>query len=335
MVSLTSTWKAVPANSCSNALQRSVRTISAKETNSFTFDADSMIDFESCTQLSKPSKGDDKKCNLTITPLKHESFSRIILISESKRAEVLEGNSGEYKFTKPAELLDDSDPDMIMFKNDIILDRPCDTSIKLYLTGIEESCWLLGVFVFMSEKESIPPNINGLLNQGKQTRFDLEQMNSLLKETKLSGKAQSFKNLFETFQKTGPYSTPNGLLNLDKMNMGDTVNSSLMSDISSTLSANSSEAKLTSALYDDVINKQLNSDKFSVLNKQYFATNSMNDLRSGDCKCNHKCCEKQTIIFKETLEQIESNVLEKISELEKKQDEKFNQILDILSKSTS
>ena len=115
MISVTSTWDAVAANGSSNALQSSIRTVSAKETNNFKFDADSMVDFESCAQLTKPSNCHEK-CNLMITS-KHLPLSRIILVSESKRAEICDGKTKEYKFTKPGELLDDSDPDMIMFKN--------------------------------------------------------------------------------------------------------------------------------------------------------------------------------------------------------------------------
>ena len=332
MFSLTSTWDAVAANGSSNALQSSIRTISAKETSSFKFDADSMVDFESCAQLTKPSNC-HKKCNLTISS-KHVPLSRIIVVSESKRAEICDGNTKEYKFTKPGELLDDSDPDMIMFKNDIVLEKPYTTSIEINLTGIEETCWLLGVFVFMLEAESVPPNLNGFLGIGQQKRFDLEQMNSLLKETELSGKAQSFKDLFETFQRTGPLTASNDVFNLGQFNVGS-VSPSLISDISSTLSAVSSDTKL-SITNDHALNRKPSStDKCNLEKEQYFATNSFKDLNSGDCVCNYKCCEKQTTIFKEALEQIETNVLEKIAKLEKKQDDKFNQILELLSKSTS
>merc|ERR1712062_961511 len=140
---------------------------------------------------------------------------------------------------KPAVLLDDSDPDMIMYKNDITLEKSCNTSIKLYLTGLSESCWLLGIFVFTTKIELIPPNVNGFFGITKQKRFDLEQMNSLLKETELSGKAQSFKDLFETFQKTGPLTASNDVFNLGQFDVGS-VSPSLISNISSTLSAVSS-----------------------------------------------------------------------------------------------
>ena len=326
MISVTSTWDAVAANGSSNALQSSIRTVSAKETNDFKFDADSMVDFESCAQLTKPSNCHEK-CNLMITS-KHLPLSRIILVSESKRAEICDGKTKEYKFTKPGELLDDSDPDMIMFKNDIVLEKPYTTSVELYLTGIEETCWLLGVFVFTLETESIPPNLNGFLGIGQQKTFNLEQMNSLLKETELSGNAKSFKDLFETFQKTGPYTAPNDVLNVDK------ISPSLISDISSTLSAVSSDTRLSIVKEHSVNGKPSSTDQYNLVKGQYIATNSFRDMSSDDCECNHKCCEKQTTLFKEALEQIETNVLEKIAKLEKKQDDKFNQILEILSKST-
>jgi len=332
MISLTSTWDAVAANGSSNALQSSIRTISAKEINNFKFDADSMIDFESCAQLTKPSNCYEK-CNLTISS-KHIPLSRIIVVSESKRAEICDGNTKEYKFTKPGELLDDSDPDMIMFKNDIVLEKPYTTSIDINLTGIEDTCWLLGVFVFLLEAESIPPNLNGFLGIGQQKRFDLEQMNSLLKETELSGKAQSFKNLFETFQRTGPLTASSDVFNFGQFKVGS-VSPSVISDISSTLSAVSSDTKLSIAKDHAVNGKPSSTDKCDLAKEQYFATNSFKDMNSGDCVCKYQCCEKQAKIFKEALEQIETNVLEKIAKLEKKQDDKFNQILELLSKSTS
>ena len=335
MVVITSTWEAIGANNSPNALQGSVRTVSDIEAKNFNFDADSMIDFESCTQLTKPTKCPDSKCNLTISSAKHLSFSRIIIISESKRAEILDGNSEEYMFTKPAVLLDDSDPDMIMYKNDITLEKSCNTSIKLYLTGISESCWLLGLFVFTTKIELIPPNVNGFFGITKQTRFDIEQMNSLLKETELSGKAQSFKSLFETFQKTGPYTASNELT-LDKLSLASSQNSDLLSDISSTLSAASNKNTLTSAFNDTMLNGKLSScDNLNLVKEQYLIPSSLTNQDLGDCKCNHNCCKRQSVIFKESLKQIETNVIHRIVELEKKQDDKFNQILEILSKSTS
>ena len=334
MISLTSTWEAIAANGSSNPLQASVRTISERESENFKFDADSMIDFESCAQLTKPSNCNDKKCNITISSTKGLPFSRLIIISESKRAEILDGNSEEYKFTKQGELLDDSDPDMIMFKMDIILEKPCSTSIKVHLTGIDENCWLLGAYIFLLDNKigSTTSNLNGFLGISKQTRFDLEEMNSLLKTSELSDKAQSFKSLFETFQKTGPYAVSNQSLNSDKFSSGNCDSSNMSSDISSTLSSASSETILQDVIQKAVINGGIPPpDKMNIIKDLYLSSKSVSS--SGDFNREHKCCEQQSVISQE-LKDLEAKVFKRIEEMEKRQEEKLNQILDILSKST-
>ena len=207
MFTISSTWDAIAPDGSTTSLPQCLRTI--KDSQDFKFDSETMIDVGSCVQLVKPSKSSGNKCNISVSPKDiSSSASRLLIISESRRVEVLSGLSGEYKFTSSGKLLDDSDPEMVMFMIDITLEKPCHEPLKLNLTGIEEKCWLLAVFVFVSgdeiKRSSNFPEIPGVTTQ---SRFDLEEMNALLKSTELSDNAQSFKTLFETFQSTASFPT--------------------------------------------------------------------------------------------------------------------------------
>ena len=342
MVTISSTWDTIAADGDTNSLQPCVRTISPKESKDFKFDPETMVDVGSCAQLVKPHSVTDIKCTILISSNNTLAFSRLLIISESKRAEVLNGSSGEYKFTKSGELLDDSDPEMIMFKIDISLEKPCSDSLKLNLTGVDENCWLLGVFVFLSEgseREALP-NFYEFAGMGKQSRFDLEEMNALLKSTELSDKAQNFKTLFETFQNTPSFPTLNmPAAMVPFLNTGSDTQLRDSNNIIS-MAANSIEVQnvvIDNAIAKSEINSETNlsSDKSSSratcdpLHRNLNSGTSGNDF--SNCKCHHECCEKQAKMMESAIKQLETKVFNKLTEIETKQEQKMNQILEIIS----
>ena len=111
------------ADGSSSTLEKCMQTIDKEKSHNFVYDPDAMVDFQSCVQLMKPPTVDRSdncmmaKCNLSVSCSNdcHGNstgaiISRLLVISECKRVEVLYGKSGEYKFTKLGEVLDDSDP---------------------------------------------------------------------------------------------------------------------------------------------------------------------------------------------------------------------------------
>jgi hypothetical protein len=91
-------------------------------------------------------------------------------------------------------VIDDSDEELIVFLKDGQLSH---TSVTLKLTGVQDRCWILGLNVVTRPAEA---------NSVPEGRFDLSKMNSMLngQDVELSDKAQDFKKLFETFQKSKP-----------------------------------------------------------------------------------------------------------------------------------
>ena len=338
MINISSSWQALTADGASNSLQPSIHTVKLDESKDFTFDADTMINFETCVQLTKPDNCTDKKCNISISAEKPLSFSRLIVVSESKRAEIFDGSSGEYRFTKSGELLDDSDPEMIMFKLDIFLEKPCDNTLKLHLTGVDEDCWLLGVYVFLSDSttKDLASSSKRLMGIGNQTRFNLEEMNSLLKTTELSDKAQSFKTLFETFQNTAAFPISN-IPQIPPLQILDSKCTKMLNNNCSTStiqSASSNEQILRGSLSGsdacDTKN-ELSSDGYNFLKHFNSLPGNFNNGSSGDCKCNHDCCEQQAKVLESAIKELEVKIFNKLFEIEKKQEHKMDQILEMLS----
>ena len=337
-MNVSSSWEALTADGASNSLQPSIHTVNLEESKDFTFDPDTMINFETCVQLTKPYGSTDRKCNISISADKPLSFSRVIVISESKRAEIFDGSLGEYRFTKSGELLDDSDPDMIMFKIDIFLEKPCHNTLKLHLTGVDDDCWLLGVYVFLSDSttKDLALTSNKPMGIGNQTRFNIEEMNSLLKTTELSDKAQSFKTLFETFQNTANFPISN-IPQIPSLQRLDSNCSRILNDSCSTStiqSASSNEEILRDSLSGSEAcdtKKVLSSDGSNLLKHFNSSPGNFDDGGSGDCKCNHNCCGQQTKVLESSIKELEVKIFNKLSDIEKKQEQKLDQILEMLS----
>ena len=85
---------------------------------------------------------------------------------------------------------------MILFLLQIDFSKLNFSNFSVKLTGLEEKCWILALHLGLDRTQtpSFPP----------PTRFNLQEMNQLLGEEKLSDKAKEFKHLFENFQKSQP-----------------------------------------------------------------------------------------------------------------------------------
>ena len=118
-----------------------------------------------------------------------EAISSILIVSESKRIELYAGKNEEYLSTFNGQMLEESDSDMKVYSISVEITRPLN-ECSLKLTGVSQSCWILGIIVSYSTKS--PEMI--------QESFNVENVNSLLDNSQLSDKAAEFKKLFETFQ---------------------------------------------------------------------------------------------------------------------------------------
>ena len=79
---------------------------------------------------------------------------------------------------------------------DINLSSRTFEKLTLRLPPSVQSCWLYGIFVKCSDKmKTFAPN----------QHFNLHNINSLLSDSsQISSNAEKFKDLFDTFQRTGP-----------------------------------------------------------------------------------------------------------------------------------
>ena len=125
-----------------------------------------------------------------------ESMSSILIVSESKRIELYAKNE-EYLSTFGGRMLEESDSDMKVYSVCVEIPFPPLSECSLKLTGVSRSCWILSVVISYSSQRSLD-----------NKSFDVERVNSLLDNARLSDKAAEFKKLFETFQATKPQPPP-------------------------------------------------------------------------------------------------------------------------------
>lgn len=168
------------------------------------------VEAENCVECKQPEDTKDPlRLSLTLSD-PNKVISRICVISQSKRIEIHEGdleNSGSYIMTVSGSLLDDSDDDFLVYNIDETLNTiSLFPRILLKFTNIVgDSCWILKFTIVQKIKDTSLNNFN---------RFNLHSLDSMLQKdnVKLSNNAQEFKQLFETFQKSGPPSTMLGLM---------------------------------------------------------------------------------------------------------------------------
>lgn len=253
------------------------------------------VEAENCVECKQPEDTKDPlRLSLTLSD-PNKVISRICVISQSKRIEIHEGdleNSGSYIMTISGNLLDDSDDDFLVYNIDETLNTiSLFPRILLKFTNIVgDSCWILKFTIVQKIKDTSLNNFN---------RFNLHSLDSMLQKdnVKLSNNAQEFKQLFETFQKSGPPSTMLGLM---QGGLPQNFESAAQSLIFAKSSGDTTEDT-------SIINSAIPSsrDKSKVLH---------------DCdQCSFQMSE------------MEKRLKTKIEELERTQNEKLDKIISLLS----
>ena len=278
------------------------------------------VEAENCVECKQPEDTKDPlRLSLTLSD-PNKVISRICVISQSKRIEIHEGdleNSGSYIMTVSGSLLgkktsmpsafqkrlyytkfldffclDDSDDDFLVYNIDETLNTiSLFPRILLKFTNIVgDSCWILKFTIVQKIKDTSLNNFN---------RFNLHSLDSMLQKdnVKLSNNAQEFKQLFETFQKSGPPSTMLGLM---QGGLPQNFESAAQSLIFAKSSGDTTEDT-------SIINSAIPSsrDKSKVLH---------------DCdQCSFQMSE------------MEKRLKTKIEELERAQNEKLDKIISLLS----
>ncbi|KAG8190124.1 hypothetical protein JTE90_026692 [Oedothorax gibbosus] len=193
-------------------------TIVACDVESDNGDLEDEITVENCVMLEAPEIGDglyptNPACQLLINCEPPNQISRISVISEARVIEVY-GHHGEYLKTTKNVLLDESE-DMVVFRGDVILDRPSSLcSIKFLLLRSPTEMWLFGVKVYTTKS---PFDIQN------QMTIPLSSVEERLSHMglALSDKAEAFKQLVQTFQKS-PMADPS---------IGDMISNLLVSNL--------------------------------------------------------------------------------------------------------
>lgn len=253
------------------------------------------VEAVNCVECKQPEDTKDPlRLSLTLSD-PNKVISRICVISQSKRIEIHEGdleNSGSYITTVSGSLLDDSDDDFLVYNIDETLNTiSLFPRILLKFTNIVgDSCWILKFTIVQKIKDTSLNNFN---------RFNLHSLDSMLQKdnVKLSNNAQEFKQLFETFQKSGPPSTMLGLM---QGGLPQNFESAAQSLILAKSSGDTTEDT-------SIINSAIPSsrDKSKVLH---------------DCdQCSFQMSE------------MEKRLKTKIEELERTQNEKLDKIISLLS----
>merc|ERR1719154_1051510 len=150
---------------------------------------------ESCVLLS-PGGQDDDRGQLEISG----PVSSVILITDNQRWEVL-GNI-QYLFSCSGKLIEEAE-DLKVYSVEMSLKTSnCGRHIFRLPPSIQ-SCWIYSVFV---EKAKTP------FKSALSAHFDLENIKNLMSDTnELSSNAETFKNLFDTFQSSSPFMVPRPL----------------------------------------------------------------------------------------------------------------------------
>ena len=163
--------------------------------------------------------------------------------------------------------------------------------ILLKFTNIVgDSCWILKFTIVQKIKDTSLNNFN---------RFNLHSLDSMLQKdnVKLSNNAQEFKQLFETFQKSGPPSTMLGLMHGGLPQNFESAAQSLI------LAKSSGDTTEDTSIINSAIPSSR--DKSKVLH---------------DCdQCSFQMSE------------MEKRLKTKIEELERTQNEKLDKIISLLS----
>lgn len=162
-------------------------------------DLEDEVMVENCVLLEAPDKGEGPyptvpACQLLLSCQPPYQISRISVLCEARVMEVY-GHHGEYLKTIKNELLEEAD-DIIVFKGDIVLERPLGLcSIKFAGLRTSSEMWLYGVKILRTKQDFDQENMITIPLAAVEQR--LAQMGLTL-----SDKAEAFKQLVEKCQKS-------------------------------------------------------------------------------------------------------------------------------------
>ncbi|GBM23570.1 hypothetical protein AVEN_196645-1 [Araneus ventricosus] len=186
-----SSWKVADDRPISDAVVSSVESESA--------DLEDEIMVENCVLLEAPDIGDGMyptvpACQLLISCEPPHQISRISVLCEARVIEIY-GHHGEYLKTVKNVLLEEAE-DMIVFRGDVVLDRPSSLcSIKFLLLRSPSEMWLYGVKIQTAKVAADVQNQMTIPLASVEQR--LTQMGLVL-----SDKAEAFKQLVQNCQKS-------------------------------------------------------------------------------------------------------------------------------------
>ena len=169
-------------------------------------DLDKMMKPESCVLLSPGDQDDDERGQLEISG----PVASVILVTDNQRWEVL-GNI-QYLFSCSGKLIEEAEGVKVYSVEKSLKTSNCGRHI-FRLPPSVKSCWIYSVFV---EKARIP------LKAAPSAHFNLENIKNLMSDTKeLSSNAETFKNLFDTFQTSSPFMVPRSFETISSSSTGD------------------------------------------------------------------------------------------------------------------
>lgn len=175
-----------------------------------------------------------------------------------------------------------------MYNIDETLETNSLPRILLKFTHIQDSCWILKFTIVQKNKDTSLNNFN---------RFNLQSLDTMLQKdnVKLSNNAQEFKQLFESFQKSGPPSAMLGMMQGLPQNFGSAAQALILAKPSGDTTVD--DSSIDSAMPS-----------------------------SGDKSKVHDCdqCSFQ-------MSEMEKRLMSKIEELERTQNEKLDKIISLLS----
>jgi len=146
------------------------------------------IDAEKCVQFSRCTNPNEAS-SLTLTATASLKITYLKIVSENKHFEVFSSN--QFLSTATGDLFDDFEG--IKIYTYCIPVRPGCLSLTLQMPGNWETCWVYSIHSFISENSAAP----------SLGHFDLSTVDQLLNDRQqpLSKKAQSFKMMFDNFQR--------------------------------------------------------------------------------------------------------------------------------------
>ncbi|XP_046997149.1 uncharacterized protein LOC124612792 [Schistocerca americana] len=282
-------------------------------------DLESVVSLETCVHLS--AKDDLQPCILELRPekLKIKSF---VIVSEARIVEIY-GNCGEYILTSHGDFFDECQ-DLVVFVIEVKLPQPSqECTIKFARTKDKEQMWLFGIHIFAENCTNLTP----------QNTINFQNVNNILKESghQLSEKAEKYKKLLQLYGSCWDQ-------NKSQMRPPNAQNLLKMFEVECLSQYNQigAQAKNVTRCLTDIL------PSFNIRQKENppAASSECAELNCSDVAVQHQSCDTITedlkLYISEQCDVIEKRILskveEKLEELDRRQNQKLDKILCLLSK---